>query len=153
MKNKYSMEEVKQIVYGKDAKLYSTIPTRPINAVVKVDYYIRGCPPSKKEILKVVKALLLGKKPEIPNVPVCYECKLAENVCMFEKDAFCLGPVTLAGCTAICPTNNEGCCGCRGLMDKPNINAEKGVLEKYGLTADEIIAQYKKYNGCTEVIK
>jgi len=153
LKNKYPMDELKKTVYGKCAGYYNTLPTKPLDAVIKVDYYIKGCPPSKEEILKVIKALLLGKKPDIPNVPICSECKLAGNVCVFEKDQFCLGPVTLAGCLAICPTNNEGCNGCRGLMKEPNINAEKIILEKYGLTAGEMIAQFNRYNGCTEVIK
>jgi coenzyme F420-reducing hydrogenase gamma subunit len=67
------MEEALKIVYGKDAKYYDTIPARPIHAVVPVDYYVRGCPINTAEFLKVVKALLLGKKPDIPNFPVCVE--------------------------------------------------------------------------------
>lgn len=153
LKNKYSIEEVKRIVYGKDAKYYNSIPTRPISSVIKVDYSIQGCPASKPELIKVIKALLVGKKPDILNVPICYECKLAENVCVFEKGQFCLGPVTLAGCSAICPSNNDGCTGCRGLMKEPNINSEKSVLQKYGMTADEMTARFTLYNGCVEEVK
>jgi len=76
------MDEALKIVYGDDAKYYDTIPARPINAVVKVDYYIRGCPAQPAELLKVVKALLLGKQPELPNYPVCVECKMAGNICV-----------------------------------------------------------------------
>ncbi|MFH1226936.1 MAG: NADH:ubiquinone oxidoreductase [Planctomycetota bacterium] len=148
LKNHYTIDQVKKMVYGKDAGLYSTIPTRPIDQVIPVDYYIRGCPISKAEFLKVTKALLLGKKPEIPNVPVCAECKLAENVCVFEKGKFCLGPVTLAGCNAICPSNNDGCEGCRGFMNQSNINSEKDILKKYGLSVDDMTARFNMYNNC-----
>ncbi|HXX59569.1 MAG TPA: hypothetical protein VEI27_02710, partial [Dehalococcoidales bacterium] len=77
LKNAMPMEKAMDIVYGKDAKLYDTMPARPISAVVPVDAYIRGCPMQTQEFVKVVKALLLGKKPEIPAYPVCTECKMA----------------------------------------------------------------------------
>ncbi len=153
LKNHLPMEEALQIVYGKDAKYYDTIPARPINAVVTVDYYVRGCPVSTAELLKVVKALLLGKKPEIPNYPVCVECKMASNVCVFERGMTCLGPVTRAGCNAICINSGRHCWGCRGLVDDPNINSEKDILQKYGLTVEQVIERFKIYNTYAEVTK
>jgi coenzyme F420-reducing hydrogenase gamma subunit len=153
LKNHLSMDEVKEIVYGKDAKYYDTIPARPINAVVSVDYYVRGCPPQTAELLKVVKALLLGKKPDIPNHPVCVECKMADNVCVFERGMTCLGPVTRAGCGAICVTSGRFCWGCRGLVDEPNTNSEKSILQKYGLTVDQAVEKFKIYNTYAEVSK
>jgi len=153
LKNHLSMDEVKEIVYGKDAKYYDTIPTRPINAVVPVDYYVRGCPPQTAELVKVVKALLLGKKPDIPNYPVCTQCKMADNVCVFERGLFCLGPVTRAGCDAICVTSGRICWGCRGLVDEPNTDSEKSVLQKYGLTVDQAMERFKIYNTYAEVAK
>ncbi len=153
LKNHLSMDEVKEIVYGKDAKYYDTIPARPINAVVPVDYYVRGCPSQTAELVKVVKALLLGKKPDIPNHPVCVECKMADNVCVFERAMTCLGPVTRAGCGAICVTSGRWCWGCRGLVDEPNTDSEKSILQKYGLTVDQAVEKFKVYNTYTEVAK
>jgi coenzyme F420-reducing hydrogenase gamma subunit len=153
LKNHLSMDEVKEIVYGKDAKYYDTIPARPINAVVPVDYYVRGCPAQTAELLKVVKALLLGKKPDIPNHPVCVECKMADNVCVFERAMTCLGPVTRAGCGAICVTSGRFCWGCRGLVDEPNTDSEKSILQKYGLTVDQAVEKFKVYNTYAEVTK
>ncbi len=153
LKNHLPMEEVLRIVYGKDAKYYDTIPARPINAVVTVDGYVRGCPPITAELLKVVKALLLGKKPDIPNYPVCVECKMAGNVCVFERGMTCVGPVSRAGCGAICVTSGRHCWGCRGLVDEPNINSEKSILQKYGLTADQVIEKFKIYDTYMEVTK
>jgi coenzyme F420-reducing hydrogenase gamma subunit len=153
LKNHFPMEEALKIVYGKDAKYYNTIPARPINAVVPVDYYIRGCPPVTAEIVKVIKALLLGKKPDIPNYPVCVECKMAGNVCVFERGMTCLGPVTRAGCGAICITSGRHCWGCRGLVEDPNIDSEKEILKKYGLTVEKVIEKFKIYDTYAEVAK
>lgn len=147
LKNFRPMEENLKIVYGECAGYYNTIPARPINAVVPVDYYLPGCPMNRHEFIKIAKALLLGKKFELPNYPVCVECKLAENVCVFEKGGFCLGPVTRAGCNAICVTTGRRCWSCRGLVDDPNTNSEKEILQKYGLTVDDILKQFNLFNG------
>jgi len=147
LKNQFEMDKVKGIVYGKMADNYETIPTRPIEAVIKVDYWIQGCPIDKDEFIEVTKAILLGKKPRIPDYPVCVECQMRENVCLFEKGIVCMGPVTKAGCKAICPTYNDGCVGCRGLIDDPNLSSHKNLLSEHGLTIDEAISQYMLFGG------
>jgi coenzyme F420-reducing hydrogenase gamma subunit len=153
LKNSLPMAEALRIVYQNDARYYDTMPARPIEAVVPVDYYVRGCPISTEEFLKVTKALLLGKKPEIPNYPVCVECKMAGNVCVFERDMFCLGPVIRAGCNAICITSGRYCWGCRGLVDDPNLDSEKDILKKYGLTVDQVMERFNIFNAYQEVTK
>ena len=150
IKNFHDLEEVKRYVYGDDAKYFDTYATRPLDAVVKVDAYVHGCPISRKEFMQVVKSLLLGKKPEIPNHPVCVECKAAENVCVFEKGEFCMGPVTRAGCDACCVTQGSVCWGCRGFVDDPNTESEKEILEKYGLKVSDVINKFRLYTGCSE---
>lgn len=147
LKNQFEMDKVKDIVYGKMADNYDTIPARPIEAVVKVDYRIQGCPIDKDEFIEVTKSILIGKKPRIPDYPVCVECQMKENVCLFEKGMICLGPVTRAGCKAICPTYNDGCVGCRGLIDDPNLSSHKNLLSEHGLTVDEAISQYMMFGG------
>jgi sulfhydrogenase subunit delta len=151
LKNHVPMDEGLRIVYGDAAKYYNTIPARPLSAVVPVDYQVRGCPPITGELLKVIKALLLNKKPDIPTYPVCTDCKMAGNVCVFERGMTCLGPVTRAGCSAICVTSGRICWGCRGLIDNPNIDAEKSVLKKYGLTAEQVMEEFKIYDTYAEV--
>jgi coenzyme F420-reducing hydrogenase gamma subunit len=153
LKNSLPMAEALRIVYQNDARYYDTMPARPIDAVVPVDYYVRGCPISTEEFLKVTKALLLGKKPEIPNYPVCVECKMAGNVCVFERGMFCLGPVIRAGCNAICITSGRYCWGCRGLVDDPNVDSEKDILKKYGLTVDQVTERFNIFNAYQEVTK
>ncbi len=147
LKNQFEMKKVKEIVYGEMADNFDTIPARPIEAVIKVDYWIQGCPIDKDEFVEVTKAILLGKKPRIPDYPVCVECQMKENVCLFEKGIVCMGPVTRAGCKAICPTYNDGCVGCRGLIDDPNLSSHKNLLSEHGLTVDEAISQYMLFGG------
>ena len=153
LKNHLPMDEALEIVYGDDAKYYDTIPARPIHAVIPVDFTVPGCPINTAEYLRIVKELLLGKTPELPDYPVCVECKMAGNVCVFERGETCLGPVIRAGCNAICVTAGRHCWGCRGLVDDPNIDSQKDVLTEYGLTVDQVVEKFKIYNTYTEVAK
>lgn len=153
LKNFYTTDENLIGVYGKDASKYNTIETHPVHDIVKVDGTVYGCPISKHEFLEVVKAALLGRKPQIPNVPMCVECKMAENQCMFLKGKTCLGPVTRAGCGAICMKYGDSCQACRGLVENPNINAHKGVLAEHGLTVEDILNEFKLFNSDSEVKK
>ena len=145
IRNAQPLDDVRKYVYGDKADWYETYPARPISAVVKVDAVIPGCPIDREEFIGVVKALLLGKKPPLPDYPVCVECKRKENVCLFHKGQFCLGPVTRAGCGAICPTYGDGCEGCRGLIPHPNQDSMSDVLVKYGLTVEEMLARWTMF--------
>jgi sulfhydrogenase subunit delta len=157
IRNQWSPEEVKKEVYGdadiKDNEFFDAFKTKAINEVVPVDYYIHGCPINRDEFKQVITALALGKKPEIPNYPVCVECKKNENVCLFEEGKFCLGPITRAGCNAICPTNGSPCDGCRGIISKPEIECVNDILKRYNLTYEELKSRSKLYNYGKEVYK
>ncbi|MEW6358800.1 MAG: NADH:ubiquinone oxidoreductase [Planctomycetota bacterium] len=150
LKNFQPMYKVKEIVYGKNAHMYETYPARPISAVIPVDFCIHGCPINRDELVSITKALLLGKKPEIPNYPICVECKRKGNQCVFEKGMFCLGPVARAGCGAICPSHGHACEGCRGYVDNPNRDSEMEVLEKYGLTVQDALKRLGMFLGYWE---
>jgi len=141
IKNLSPLDDVRKYVYGDKAEWYATYAARPISAVVKVDAFIPGCPIDREEFINVVKALLRGKKPPIPEYPQCIDCKLKENVCLFDKGGFCLGPITRAGCGAICPTYGDGCEGCRGLIANPNRDSMLNVLAEHGLTPSDIMAR------------
>ena len=151
LKNFFEMDEVLQYVYGPEGKHFDTIPARPLDAVVPVDYAVPGCPIDREEFLEVIKALLLGTRPPIPNYPVCVECRTMENVCVFDKGRTCLGPVTRAGCGAICPAYGNKCEGCRGLVDDPNLDSHKEVLEEHGLTVEQMLNSFRIFDGYMEV--
>ena len=84
---------------------------------------------------------------------MCAECKMAGNVCVFERGRTCLGPVTRGGCEAVCVTGGSICWGCRGLVDDPNIDSEKEVLEKYNVSVSDIMRKFRLYDGFYEVAK
>ncbi|MGD1995649.1 MAG: NADH:ubiquinone oxidoreductase [Anaerolineae bacterium] len=147
LKNLHPLEEVRRYVYGECADWYDTYAVRPVGDVVEVDAVIPGCPIDREEFARVVKALLVGKRPPVPDYPVCVECKKKQNVCVFFEGRTCLGPVTLAGCDARCPTYGAGCEGCRGFIPHPNENAMKEVLDEAGLTLEEVMSQFTMFNA------
>ena len=153
MKNYKGLDYCLKKVYGDKAGVFKTIDAQPLDAVVTVDAKIQGCPMPKKEFLEVVKAVLSGRKPRIPNYPVCVECKLRGNVCMWRKEKTCLGVVARAGCDAICPSYLKGCVACRGLIDEPNDNACKEIMAEFGLTMEQILKEFQLYNGYYPVAK
>jgi coenzyme F420-reducing hydrogenase gamma subunit len=78
---------------------------------------------------------------------------MAGNICVFERGMTCMGPVTRAGCNAICVTAGRHCWGCRGLVDEPNTDSEKDILKMYGLTPKQVIEKFDIYNRYSEVSK
>jgi len=141
IRNRQELEKVRQYVYGDKWEWFDAYEARPLNAAVKVDYFVPGCPIDRFEFLEVVKALLQGREPKLPDYPLCVECKLKENVCLYDKGKTCLGPIVRAGCGAICPTYGDGCEGCRGLISNPNMDAAEDVLKEHGLTVEDIMTK------------
>lgn len=154
MRNNRNLADVKKEGYpGFDTMPHlNSLPwSLPVEKVVKVDFSIPGCPLDNQEFLRVVQALLMGKTPTIPTYAVCVECKRKENVCVYDNDFSCMGPVTRAGCDARCPSVGSPCIGCRGIVPDLNENAQKDVLTKYGLTADAVTKQFTWFNSYREL--
>jgi coenzyme F420-reducing hydrogenase gamma subunit len=145
LKNFQTEESYRKEVYPDNPYLYDTGPARAVGEVVQVDAFIPGCPIDTNEFLRVVKNLVLGKNPGIPDYPVCVECKMKENVCVYEKGLQCLGPVTRAGCGARCPSNGSYCFGCRGMIPEPNINSQQDIMQKYNLTFEQMRDKFKLF--------
>ena len=146
IKNRTPLELAKQRVYGDKADTVNTIMAMPLHNVVNVDYKILNCPPYIPEIIAVLKCILMGKPYDLPNYPVCVECKMNENVCRYEKDQECMGPVTRAGCNSWCVNYGNRCYGCRGLVDNPASQGQKDILLKYGLKTEDILKHFTLYN-------
>jgi sulfhydrogenase subunit delta len=141
LKNNFAdLEEVKRCVYGKAASKphLATAPVKAVDEVVPVDYYVHGCPMDRGEFTYIVRSLLMGKKPEIPEYPVCVECKAKGNPCLWQYDQVCLGPIIRAGCGARCPSSGFRCFGCRGYIDNPNVEAARDVINRFGLNVDDL---------------
>ncbi len=96
---------------------------------MQVDFELQGCPINKHQLLEVIGAFLAERRPAIPSYSVCMECKRRGNVCvMVAHGTPCLGPVTHAGCGALCPAHDRGCYGCFGPMETPNTASLSGWM-------------------------
>ena len=147
IRNNMDQDEVRETVYGEDKYLFPSIKAQAVSDVVKVDYFVPGCPIDNQELKKVLSAILTGKIPEIPEYSVCVECKAKENECLYDYGIACMGPITRAGCGAACPSNGHYCYGCRGLVPDINKNAAKEVMEKYKLSVDQIKKRFYMFNS------
>ncbi len=148
LKNYQNEEDYRKYVYGNKWNVFPTIPAQPCSAFVKVDYELPGCPMNKFEFAELAKSVLLGKPFKLPSDPVCVECKKKGNLCLYEKGLVCLGPVTRAGCGAICPTYGAKCEGCRGLVDKPNLQAAaENMVNLYGMKIEDVLADFRMFGA------
>ena len=121
LKNFADVNDFLSVVYASPEYVSTLETSTPISAHVPVDFELHGCPIDKRQLLEVISAFLHGRKPGIPSTSVCTECKRRGTVCvMVAHGTPCLGPVTHAGCGALCPSYNRGCYGCFGPMETPN---------------------------------
>lgn len=141
IRNRQPLQDVREYVYGDKAGWYDTAQVRPISDVIEVDAIVPGCPIDGDEFIKFVKMLLQGRLPDLPEVPVCVECKMAENACVYTRGQICLGPITRGGCGSRCPSYSTGCEGCRGLLTDPNMDSLRDVMIEHGLSTAEVEAK------------
>jgi coenzyme F420-reducing hydrogenase gamma subunit len=134
-------------VYASPEYVSTLATSTPISAHVPVDFELHGCPINKRQLLEVVTALLHGRRPGIPSTSVCTECKARGTVCvMVAHGTPCLGPVTHAGCGALCPSYNRGCYGCFGPMETPNTVSLTRRLRVLGLGDSDVDRVYRTFN-------
>ncbi|WP_043714616.1 oxidoreductase [Kutzneria sp. 744] len=147
LRNFADVEEFRSIVYASPQHIETLATSTPISAHVAVDYELRGCPIDRGQLLEVLSAFLVGRKPDLPNASVCTECKRRGLTCVMVADGTpCLGPVTHAGCGALCPAYRRGCFGCFGPVDQPNITALTAQLRVCGLSEDAIDRAFRTFN-------
>lgn len=131
LRNFADIDTYKNIVYAKPEYIQTLATSTPISHHVKVDFELQGCPINKHQLVTVLQSFLLGKKPPIASSSVCVECKLKGNICVTVAHGIpCLGPVTHAGCGALCPSYQRGCYGCFGPKETPQVLALTQWWEK-----------------------
>jgi len=136
------------MVYQSTAAKKTTFPPQPVSRFVRVDLEIAGCPPEREEHLRTLASLARDSLPALPDYAVCMECRQRENRCLLiEDDLPCLGPVTRAGCRALCPSFGVLCEGCRGLADEANRGDMFRLLLELGLSEQEIRARMERFTG------
>ncbi|GHO88452.1 hypothetical protein [Dictyobacter formicarum] len=151
LRNFQNVQEFITLVYASPQYIKTLGTSTPISSHVTVDFELQGCPINKHQLLEVINAFLQHRKPNIPAHSVCVECKQQGNVCvMVAHGTPCLGPVTHAGCGAICPSFNRGCYGCYGPKETPNLVSLSRYFRRGGMAPAEIRRQLRTFNAYAE---
>jgi coenzyme F420-reducing hydrogenase gamma subunit len=147
LRNFADVREFVAAVYASPEYISTLETSTPISSHVRVDFELHGCPVNKRQLLEVVSAFLHGRRPGIASTSVCTECKRRGTVCVTVAHGTpCLGPVTHAGCGAICPAYSRGCYGCFGPMETPNTEALVPLLRRQGLSERGIERVFGTFN-------
>ena len=154
LRNFQDVKEFTSVVYASPEYISTLATSTPIASHVKVDFELRGCPIDKRQLLEVISAFLAGRRPEIPSHSVCVECKLRGTTCvMVAHRTPCLGPVTQAGCGALCPSFNRGCYGCFGPMESANTPALSRQWKQLLISDTNIMRAFRTFNGYSEAFR
>lgn len=149
LRNFKDVREFTSIVYAKPEYISTLETSTPISAHVKVDFELQGCPINKKQLLEVIISFLHRRKPNIPAYSVCIECKRRGTPCItVSHGVACLGPVTQAGCGAICPAYGRGCYGCYGPKETPNTAAlADWLLDQNLIKKEDMLRLFRTFNA------
>ena len=154
LRNFADVQEYASIVYARPDYIRTLATSTAISHHVAVDFELQGCPINKRQLLEVVSAFLIGRRPVTPPHSVCVECKLRGNVCvMVAHGTPCLGPVTHAACGALCPSYARGCYGCYGPMETPNAVSLSRWLEGLGMDEAALQRVYRTFNANAETFR
>ena len=141
------------MVYAHPQYISTLATSTPVSDHVPVDFELRGCPIDKRQLLELLTALLAGRKPQIPAHSVCHDCKLRGTSCvMVAHGTPCLGPITQAGCGAICPAFGRGCYGCFGPVAAPNLTALVAQLRRLGMTSGDVDRVLATFNAASPAL-
>jgi coenzyme F420-reducing hydrogenase gamma subunit len=155
LRNWANVEEFGRAVYPQPEYLRTLETATPIAAHVFVDFELRGCPVNPAQLLELISALLVGRRPQIPTHSLCIECKRRGVPCVLVSHGQpCLGPITQAGCGALCPQSGRACYGCFGPMEQPNITSLGGwFTAKLGHSPRDMKRMLRLFNGYLEPFK
>jgi coenzyme F420-reducing hydrogenase gamma subunit len=149
LRNFADAREYVTAVYARPDYIETLTKSTPIADHVRVDFELRGCPINKRQLVEVLSAFLHGRKPNTPPHAACLECKRRGTVCvMVARGTPCLGPVTQAGCGAICPAYDRGCYGCYGPKETPNpASLSRWFARESGLSSPELVRMFRGFNA------
>jgi len=136
--NHVSIEKSVYSVYGRPLYIKLENIYMPVDRVIRVDYYIPGCPPIEEEIYTFITSIIIGKSFSLPDSPVCHECKALGLPCMLKKGKPCLGFITRSGCNALCIRYGMSCWGCRGVVDEHSIEKTITTFKEHGISLKDL---------------
>ena len=153
LRNAVDVNDFVSIVYARPEYIETLQHSTAISDHVQVDFELQGCPINKQQLLEVINSALIGRRPEIPAYSVCVECKRRGSVCVTVAHGTpCLGPVTHAGCGAICPAFNRGCYGCYGPMESPNTAALASGWTHLTVGGEETARVFHGYSAFSDAL-
>jgi coenzyme F420-reducing hydrogenase gamma subunit len=151
LRNFKNVQDFIPLVYAKPQYIETLNKSTPITDHVFVDFQLRGCPINKYQLLEVLSAFQNGRKPLTPSHGLCMECKQKGIVCvMVAKGIPCMGPVTQAGCGALCPAYARGCYGCFGPKETTNTGALSYSWSQLGVNDPDIMRAFRSFNAWAE---
>ncbi len=154
LKNFKDVKDFISIVYATPEFIDSMAESLPISHFIPVEFELRGCPINKYQLLELINAFLNRRKPNIPTYSVCIECKRKGIVCVaVTKKMFCLGPVTQAGCGALCPSYRRGCFGCYGPKETPNAKTLGSWWKDAGMKSEDLVRAFRGFNAFADTFK
>jgi coenzyme F420-reducing hydrogenase gamma subunit len=154
LRNWADVNEYVRTVYATPAYIHTLEQSTPISTHVPVDFELSGCPINKYQLLEVLTSLLMGLTPHLPGHSVCLECKRRGTPCvMVSQGIACMGPLTQAGCGALCPAYQRGCYGCFGPMESPNAESFASYLLKNKTPSPELIRLLRGFTGYAEAFR
>jgi len=155
MRNFADVAEFAAAVYPHPEYLSTLATSTPIAQHIAVDFELHGCPINKHQLIEVLLAFSSGRRPGIANESVCMACKARGNVCVLVAGgSHCLGPVTQAGCGALCPAYNRGCYGCYGVKETPNVDSLLGWMQsRHGMSDAQKLRSVRAYNAAAEPLR
>lgn len=144
LRNFRDTSEFLRIVYARPDYIDTLSTSSPVSTYVKVDLELQGCPISKRDLIEVITAYLVGRKPGLSSESVCMECKRRGLVCVLvARDEPCLGPVTRTGCGALCPAYARACYGCFGPKEAPNTRSLADRFRADGMVPAEALRRFR----------
>jgi coenzyme F420-reducing hydrogenase gamma subunit len=154
LRNFADVREYASIVYANPDYIDTLAESMPIAAHVPVDFELQGCPIDKHQLLEVLSAFLSGRRPVVPAHSVCVECKLRGTTCvMVAHGTPCLGPITHAGCGALCPTYHRGCYGCFGPMETPDVRSLMDRFREMGVPEVDVVRVLRTFNAWSPALR
>lgn len=148
LRNFGDVDEFLSIVYAEPSYISTLETSTAISEHVHVDFELRGCPISKHQLLEVIEAFLHKRAPNVRNHSVCVECKMQGTPCVMVTQGIpCMGPITQAGCGAICPTYNRGCYGCFGPAETTNIDSLGSWWRGLGASHQDLVLALRTFNA------
>jgi coenzyme F420-reducing hydrogenase gamma subunit len=151
LRNWGDVAEFRSVVYAHPEYLQTLETSTAISDHVTVDAELRGCPVDRHQLLEVIAAAIADRHPRIPQYSVCVECKRRGLVCVAVSGGVpCLGPVTQAGCGALCPGFARGCYGCFGPQDSANAPSMATRLAAAGMGSRDLLRVFRTFSAAAE---